>query len=154
MNLKEIKEMIALMKENDLTELELEKEGLKIRLNRGGGASNVVYERMPQQLNMGYIPQQQDMNQPVTQALVTPISGGLEIKAPMVGTFYRAPSPDAAPFVEVGGTVEIGQVICIIEAMKLMNEIKSEVRGKIKAINVENADPIEFGQVLFVIEQN
>ncbi|MBU1042891.1 MAG: acetyl-CoA carboxylase biotin carboxyl carrier protein [Candidatus Omnitrophica bacterium] len=154
MNLKEIKEMIGLMKENDLTELELEKEGLKIRLTRGGsGASNVVYERMPQQVNMGYLPQQQaDMNQPVTQAVVTPVNGGLEIKAPMVGTFYRAPSPDAAPFVEVGATVEIGQVICIIEAMKLMNEIKSEIRGKVKAINVENADPIEFGQVLFVIE--
>lgn len=153
MNLKEIKEMVALMKDNDLTELELEREGLKIRLSRSN-ASNVVFERMPQQSNMGYIGQSQDIPQPaVTQAVVTaPISGGLEIKAPMVGTFYRSPSPDASAFVDVGGTVEIGQVICIIEAMKLMNEIKSEVRGKIKSISVENADPIEFGQVLFVIE--
>lgn len=152
MNLKEIKEMVALMKDNDLTELELEREGLKIRLSRSG-ASNVVFERMPQQSNMGYIGQAQEMPQPVvTQAVTTPVSGGLEIKAPMVGTFYRSPSPDASPFVDVGGTVEIGQVICIIEAMKLMNEIKSEVRGKIKSISVENADPIEFGQVLFVIE--
>ncbi|MFH1063214.1 MAG: acetyl-CoA carboxylase biotin carboxyl carrier protein [Candidatus Omnitrophota bacterium] len=152
MNLKEIKEMVALMKDNDLTELELEKEGLKIRLSRGGAANNVVFERMPQQSNMGYMGQSPDVNQLVTQAVAAPINGGMEIKAPMVGTFYRAPSPDASPFVEVGGMVEIGQVICIIEAMKLMNEIKSEVRGKIKAINVENADPIEFGQVLFVIE--
>lgn len=152
MNLKEIKEMVALMKDNELTELELEREGLKIRLSRGGGA-NVVIERAPQQMPMNYMPQQ-EMAQPMTQAVAAPVNGGVEIKAPMVGTFYRAPSPDAAPFVEVGGTVEIGQVICIIEAMKLMNEIKSEVKGKVKAINVENADPIEFGQVLFVIEPN
>ena len=70
----------------------------------------------------------------------------------MVGTFYRAPSPDTAPFAELGQTVEVGQVVCIVEAMKLMNEIKSEVRGKIVKINVDNAEPVEFGQALFEIE--
>src|SRR5208283_22023 len=75
-----------------------------------------------------------------------------DIKSPMVGTFYRAPSPEAEPFVEVGQTVEIGQVVCIVEAMKLMNEIKSEVRGKITEVAVQNAEPVEFGQTLFVVD--
>jgi acetyl-CoA carboxylase biotin carboxyl carrier protein len=76
----------------------------------------------------------------------------VEIKAPMVGTFYRAPSPEAPPYAEVGQTVEAGQVICIIEAMKLMNEIKSEVKGKILEILADNAEPVEFGQPMFLIE--
>jgi acetyl-CoA carboxylase biotin carboxyl carrier protein len=70
----------------------------------------------------------------------------------MVGTFYRSPSPEAAPFVEIGQTVEVGQVVCIVEAMKLMNEIKSEVRGKVVSVTMENAEPVEFGQTLFVLE--
>jgi len=153
MNLKEIKEMIVLMNENDLTELELEREGLKIRIRRGTSTSpNVLIERtnIPEQ-NSAYIPQ---ANHPDAGPKTAPsqVKNAVEIKAPMVGTFYRTPSPDAAPFVEVGGTVEIGQVVCIIEAMKLMNEIKSEVKGIVREILVENADPIEFGQVLFIIE--
>lgn len=153
MNLKEIKEMIALMQENNLTELELEREGLKIRLRRGGAAvygeaPNIVIERSSQ-------PDQNILqNSPSGPAPAIPseINTGLEVKSPMVGTFYRAPSPDAAPFVDIGSEVEIGQVICIIEAMKLMNEIKAEVKGKVKAILIDNGDPIEFGQVLFRIE--
>ena len=74
------------------------------------------------------------------------------IKSPMVGTFYASPAPDAPPFVQVGSQVEVGQVICVIEAMKLMNEIKAEVRGKIVEISVHNGDPVEFGQTLFVLE--
>jgi acetyl-CoA carboxylase biotin carboxyl carrier protein len=77
---------------------------------------------------------------------------GSEIKSPMVGTFYRAPSPEAPPYISVGDNVEVGQVVCIIEAMKLMNEIKSEVRGKVIELHTDNAEPVEFGQVLFVIE--
>ena len=76
----------------------------------------------------------------------------IEIKAPMVGTFYRSPSPEASPYVNAGDSIEPGQVICIIEAMKLMNEIKAEVKGKIVEIQVDNAEPVEFGQVLFTIE--
>jgi acetyl-CoA carboxylase biotin carboxyl carrier protein len=154
MNLKEIKEMVALMKENDLTELELEREGLKIRLSRGfsQSASNVVIERVSGQPAPAQIPMANETQAAQAAQQAQNSAGGTEIKAPMVGTFYRSPSPDASPFVEVGSTVEIGQVVCIIEAMKLMNEIKSEVRGTIKSINVENADPIEFGQVLFVID--
>ncbi|MEI7998408.1 MAG: acetyl-CoA carboxylase biotin carboxyl carrier protein, partial [Candidatus Omnitrophota bacterium] len=75
-----------------------------------------------------------------------------DIKSPMVGTFYRAPSPEASAFVEVGQTVEVGQVVCIVEAMKLMNEIKSEIRGKVVEVAVSNSEPVEFGQTLFVVE--
>jgi acetyl-CoA carboxylase biotin carboxyl carrier protein len=75
-----------------------------------------------------------------------------EIKSPMVGTFYRAPSPEAPPYVNMGDIISPGQVVCIIEAMKLMNEIKSEVKGKIIDIQVDNAEPVEFGQVLFIVE--
>ncbi len=155
MNLKEIKEMIALMNENNLTELELEREGLKIRLKRSALNSelpNVLIERINTQEQpqaFAARPQYIAQESPAPQ---TEDKNTAEIKSPMVGTFYRAPSPEAAPFLEVGGEVEIGQVVCIIEAMKLMNEIKSEVKGKVKAILVENADPVEFGQVLFKIE--
>ncbi len=153
MNLKEIKEMIILMEENNLTELEIEREGLKIKLRRGGssisaGAPNIVIERASQsdQNIMYETPSQPAAPQPAVK------STGVEVKSPMVGTFYRSPSPDSDPFVEIGSAVEIGQVICIIEAMKLMNEIKAEVKGKVKEILIDNGDPIEFGQVLFRIE--
>ncbi len=156
MNLKEIKEMIMLMNENNLTELEMEREGLKIRLRKGGAAlgtsPSILIEKGGVQGQSGeYMSAAQQINQetPAESAIESKLS---EIKAPMVGTFYRSPSPDAAFFVEVGSEVAIGQVICIIEAMKLMNEIKAEVNGIIRAILVENADPIEFGQVLFKIE--
>ncbi len=151
MNLKEIKEMITLMNENDLTELELEREGLKIRLRRGSGGcedSGMIVERYrPQQIASQSLPQEGSI--PAQQPEGKDYA---EVKSPMVGTFYRAPSPEAEPFVQVGQDVEIGQVLCIIEAMKLMNEIKSEVKGRIKEVLVENADPIEFGQPLFKIE--
>ena len=79
-------------------------------------------------------------------------SNRMEISSPMVGTFYRSPSPESPAFIEVGQTVEVGQVVCIVEAMKLMNEIKSEVRGKVVEILIDNAQPVEFGQVLFHVE--
>lgn len=142
MYIKEIKDMIQLMNENGLTEIEVEKEGMKIRLKKGAGGIEKAVEFI-------------HAAQPVKQEAAAPQperKKGQEIKSPMVGTFYRAPSPEAQPFVGIGDTVEVGQVICIIEAMKLMNEIKSEIRGKIIEIPVDNAEPIEFGQVLFVVE--
>jgi acetyl-CoA carboxylase biotin carboxyl carrier protein len=148
MNLKEIKEMITLMNENGLLELEVEKEGMRIRLKKtapeGHGFSGpVVIER--------------EKVSSAPAAAAAPLapaksSTAVEIKSPMVGTFYRAPSPDAPPFIDVGATVEAGQVICIIEAMKLMNEIKSEVKGKLIEVLVDNAEPVEFGQPMFLIE--
>lgn len=150
MNIKEIKEMINLMNENNLTELELEREGLRIRLKKGaeGGAVEKEIERvMPKPAAPV-----QALNLPSEQPTAPPEVKTIEIKSPMVGTFYRTPSPDAAPFVNTGDHIEVGRVVCIIEAMKLMNEIKSDVKGKIAQVLVENADPVEFGQVLFLVE--
>jgi len=146
MNIKEIKEMINLMNENGLVELEVEKEDMRIRLKKtaAGLEGPIVIERQaaaPAALGQA-APEAQDKNLVKT----------VEIKSPMVGTFYRAPNPEAPAYVEVGQTIEPGQVICIIEAMKLMNEIKSEIRGKILEILVDNAEPVEFGQSLFLIE--
>ena len=143
-NLKELKDLIALMNEHQLVEMELEREGMKIRLRKGGGEEGVVIERLPAPRAAPTGPV------PVPDFPVKP--SGTEIKSPMVGTFYRAPAPEAPPFVEVGQEIQVGQVLCILEAMKLMNEIKSEVKGRIVKITVENAQPVEFGQTLFIVE--
>lgn len=149
MNLKEIKEMINLMNENGLTEIEIEREGTKIKIKRSlhGGFEPPL---QPIEYRVETAPPQRG---PQPAPAIEEKSGSLkEITSPMVGTFYRAPSPEAASFVEVGQIVEIGQVVCIVEAMKLMNEIKSEIRGKIVEVAVENTQPVEFGQTLFVVE--
>ena len=150
MNIKELKELIALMNENQLVEIELEKEGSKIRLRKAGAELSaegiVAAERILSTRSSS------PGNAPVSVSEPSPKPTGLEIKSPMVGTFYRAPAPEAPPFVQVGQEVEPGQVLCIIEAMKLMNEIKSETRGRIVQIPVENGQPVEFGQVLFLVE--
>ena len=147
MNIKEIKEMINLMNENNLMELEIEKEGMRIKLKRSGPGDSVtqpvIIEKEISRETATPIPSQQV--QPSSVKTV-------EIKAPMVGTFYRAPTPEAAPYVDIGQVIEPGQIICIIEAMKLMNEIKSEIKGKITEILAENAEPVEFGQPLFLVE--
>ncbi len=141
MNIKEIKDMIALMNENGLTELEIEERGMRIRLKKSvHGEIEKIVEVSPASL-----PQ-------VSPMAPEPAPKTIEIKAPMVGTFYRSPAPDAPPYVNIGDVIEPGQVICIIEAMKLMNEIKSEVKGKIVDVLVENAEPVEYGQALFVLE--
>ena len=143
MYIKEIKDMINLMNENDLTELEIEKEGVRIRLKKGpGGFEKAVDYVVPAPQGKG-----SQAATPKAEAKNT-----IEIKAPMVGTFYRSPSPEAPAYANIGDTIEPGQVICIIEAMKLMNEIKAEIKGKIVDIQADNAEPVEFGQVLFVIE--
>ena len=150
MNIKEIKEMINLMNENGLVEFEVEKEGMRIRLKKTSAGLEglngpILIERQgaaPAGTPAQIAPEAQDKNLVKT----------VEIKSPMVGTFYRAPNPEAPAYAEVGQIIEPGQVICIIEAMKLMNEIKSEIRGKILEILVDNAEPVEFGQPLFLIE--
>lgn len=147
MYIKEIKDMINLMNENGLTELEIEKDGVRIRLKKGSSGN---FERAVEYV----APQVMAANQQAqgSAAEKTQKANGTEIKAPMVGTFYRSPSPEAPPYVNIGDTISVGQVLCIIEAMKLMNEIKSEVKGKIVDIQVDNSEPVEFGQVLFVVE--
>lgn len=148
MNIKEIKEMINLMNENSLGELEIEKEGMRIRLKKTSSGSG--------EFGHGVIIEREKISESPGENAATEAAAAAsktaEIKAPMVGTFYRSPSPEAAAYVESDQVIEVGQVICIIEAMKLMNEIKSEVKGRVIEIIVENAEPVEFGQPLFLIE--
>ncbi len=140
--------MINLMNENDLAEIEIEREGMKIKLKKSSSEISEIIHQSPPTYRIDANP---TAAQPDGRPAATD-SNHLEIKSPMVGTFYRAPSPEAPPFVEVGQIVEVGQVVCIVEAMKLMNEIKSEVKGKIAEVLVDNAQPVEFGQTLFSVE--
>ena len=151
MDLKDIKAIIDLMKKNSISEFELEKQDFKIKLKRGinGGPpvqtedTQLLYASQP---GGGQLPAPGGVTLPPPTA-----SNDLEIKSPMVGTFYRAPSPEAANYVEIGSEVNPDTVVCIIEAMKVMNEIKAEMRGIISQTLVENAKPVEFGQPLFKI---
>ena len=154
MDLKDIKAIIDLMKKNSISEFELERQDFKIKLKRTNGHS--VEEGQPAPV---YLPAPTASSgtavhpaQPATAPVQTSAaSSETEIKSPMVGTIYRAPSPEAANYVEVGTEVNPETVVCIIEAMKVMNEIKAETRGVVTAIVVENAKPVEFGQPLFKI---
>ncbi len=139
------------MRKNAVTEFELEKQDFKIRLKRGanGGGAAVAYEDPPAVVYAP--PPVAAVPAPVPAAAPAPVSNELEIKSPMIGTFYRAPSPESAPYVEVGTEVNTDTVVCIIEAMKVMNEIKAEVKGVITQVLVENAKPVEFGQALFKV---
>jgi acetyl-CoA carboxylase biotin carboxyl carrier protein len=148
MNVKELKEMINLMQENGLTELEIEKNGFKIRLKKGSGGAIVSDATTAHMVPMQAAPQVGAGE----SAKVVEEAGVLLVRSPMVGTFYIAPAPDAEPYVASGSEIKDGDVLCIIEAMKLMNEIKSEVRGKIIDILVQNGQPVEFDQPLFKIQ--
>ena len=150
MNLKEIKELINLMNENNLSELEIEREGTKIRLRKSASGNLEAISEEPlvsKMLQTAKLEQKPPPEKELGRA-----RNLVAIKAPMVGTFYRAPSPDAKPYIEIGQSIDTGQTVCIIEAMKLMNEIKSEVNGKIVEVLVENAIPVEYGQDLFMVE--
>lgn len=155
MNLKEIREIIHLMNEHDLCEIELERDGTKVKIKKTIGEVTESTRRQPRE----YAVEMQVANKSA-EAIPTGNLGAekvgsvnaKEIKSPMVGTFYRAASPEAPPFVEIGQTIAVGQVVCIVEAMKLMNEIKSEVHGKIVEVHIANAQPVEFGQTLFSVE--
>ncbi len=156
MNIKEIKEIINLMNENGLTEIEVEKEGLKLRLKKGAGGEIIMESAPPQRTSPAAHPAAPAASAAPTAAPTEAPAGSgkktIEIKAPMVGTFYRSPSPESPAFVEINQNIEVGQVICILEAMKLMNEIKAEIKGKVVDILVDNTEPVEFGQPLFLIE--
>ena len=152
MDLKDIKAIIDLMRKNSVTEFELEKDDFKIRLKRGanGTAPAVSSDDPPV---VGYAPPPAGAVAALAPAPPpqVPVSNELEIKSPMIGTFYRAPSPESAPYIEVGVEVQPETVVCIIEAMKVMNEIKAEAKGVVTQVMVENAKPVEFGQPLFKI---
>jgi acetyl-CoA carboxylase biotin carboxyl carrier protein len=162
MDPKDLKRILDALKDADVSEFNLETADYKVHVKRG---ADVVHVAAPAPIVM-------TAPQPVMQALPVaaptpptpatvevaapaaekPASSGHQVKAPIVGTFYRSSSPDAAAFVQLGDKVEAGQVLCIIEAMKLMNEIESDKAGTIREILVQNAQPVEYGQALFVIE--
>lgn len=137
-DLTKIKDLIKLMEDHDLTAFELEDSGFKVRLEKGGTPEQVI-AAAPQVA----------VEEKAPEKIVAEETE--EISAPMVGTFYKSPSPDADAFVKVGDSVDEGTVVCIIEAMKVMNQIKAEKSGVIQRILVEDASPVEFGQGLFVI---
>ncbi|NBV23389.1 MAG: acetyl-CoA carboxylase biotin carboxyl carrier protein [Proteobacteria bacterium] len=147
MDLKDIKAIIDLMKKNSISEFELEKQEFKIRLKRGNLGGQVAYEDGPV-MQQALAPAPVALGAPAPAA---PVSTDAEIKSPMIGTFYRSPSPESAPYIDIGSEVGPDTVVCIIEAMKVMNEIKAEARGVITQIVAENSKPVEFGQPLFKI---
>lgn len=155
MDLSYIKKIIKLVEHSEVDEIEIEEEGKKIRVAKsrpqaGGGPQFYQMPQMPSVAPAAAAPAAGPV--PVAEEKPKPEKKYHEIKSPIVGTFYRAPSPDAEPYIEVGQTVNPGDVLCIVEAMKLMNEIESDVAGKVAKVVVENAKPVEYGQVLFLID--
>ncbi len=159
MELKEIKSIIDLMKKNGLTEFELQKDNVKIRIRRevdGSGRPVMDLSHFPPGTRLS-VPGGSMASTPLADASSNPAASApannfKEVKSPMVGTFYRSPSPEAPPYVEIGQTVTEDTVVCIIEAMKVMNEIKAEMRGVITEVLLENAKPVEFGKPMFRIK--
>ena len=151
MDLRKLKKLIDLVEESGISELELTEGEEKVRISR-----NMVGQ--PMQLAPAYMPPPVAQMQPPAAASTaadttagSPAVDGHVVKSPMVGTFYRAPSPEAKSFVEVGSSISVGDTLCIIEAMKLLNEIEADHGGTIKAILVENGQPVEYGEPLFII---
>jgi acetyl-CoA carboxylase biotin carboxyl carrier protein len=160
MNIKEIKELIEAVAQNGITDLEVERAGVKVRIRKerqpvvvSSVSANSAYA-FPTGYPPAVVPQ---LGTSAAKAPVGPAGAANEeeslfiVRSPIVGTFYRAPNPDSEPFVKTGDTVESGRVLCIIEAMKLMNEIEADVSGEVIKIYVENGEPVEFGQALFGI---
>lgn len=152
MNLDDIKQILDLVREHDLAEFELERDGLKVRIRKAGHQVAFVAPAAPVQAPVI------TAAAPATPA--APVAAGPEdepvnlavIKSPIVGTFYRSSEPGARPLAEVGDVVKKGQVLCIIEAMKLMNEIESDCDGEVAAVYVENGKPVQFGERLFAVK--
>ena len=155
MDIKDLKVLIKMITETDITEFETDSSDEKVIIRRGSKTEYVTVAAPAPQVFAA--PQHQTPVAVATPAVAAfagaPVETGEIVTSPIVGTYYRAPAPDAAPYVEVGQIVEKGQVLCIVEAMKLMNEIETEYRCKIVKICKENAQPVEFGDALFVVEK-
>jgi acetyl-CoA carboxylase biotin carboxyl carrier protein len=153
-NIKEIKELMELMRQMGVSELEVDRSGVRIRIKTGRAAGDEpvvsvirpLTERSPQELSASRPAGDSGPAPPVEDQ-------GVLVRSPIVGTFYRSASPDGPNYVEVGDVVKKGQILCIVEAMKLMNEIESEHDGRILEVLIENARPVEYGQPLFRIDQ-
>ena len=157
-----IKKLIKLLESGDVNEIEIDEEGTKIRLVKNRQSENAsphyISYPQPQMHNTqtsSAAPDTTSQKAEEKSETKAPEKNNLvEVRSPIVGTFYRAPSPNADPYVQVGNSIQKGAILCIIEAMKLMNEIESEVSGKIVKIMAENAQPVEYNQVLFLVEPN
>ncbi len=149
MDLRKLKKLIDLVEESGITELELTEGEEKVRISRATQATPQVTQQVaaaPAPLATPPAP----LATPTAEAAPEPMQGHM-VESPMVGTFYRSSSPEAGAFVQVGDTVEVGETLCIIEAMKLLNEIESDKAGVVKKILIENGQPVEYGETLFVI---
>ncbi len=156
MNLKEIKELIEIIRGTDISEIEVEREGARVRILLEPRSSKFRMERV---VRSDHTAGSLEVSSTSSRAEEVPESsvgesapGETVVTSPMVGTFYRSPAPDMPPFVEVGSVVEVGQTLCIIEAMKIMNEIEAEGRGRVIQILKEDKSPVEYGEPLFVLE--
>ena len=143
MDIRKIKKLIEMLQDSDLTEIEVKEGEESVRIARGNSRN---IESTPAPIIHS------SASSPVEKNEVSLDKSGSIIKSPIVGTFYRKPSPDKPPFIEIGSNVNAGDVVCIVEAMKMMNEIKSEFTGKVSAINIEDGEPVEFDQSLIVID--
>jgi len=152
MDLRKLKKLIDLVEESGISELELTEGEEKVRISRALMPSQAPVQYMAAPLAQQTAPVAQTTPLPVAAAPVVAEIEGQVVKSPMVGTFYRSSSPDSKPFVDVGTKVAIGDTLCIIEAMKLLNEIESDVAGVVKKILLENGQPVEYGEPLFIIE--
>ena len=158
MDLKELKEILQILEEKEITEFELEEEGMKLRIRKAGPASSnhaappAALQPAPVVLHSAAPAPRAAASAPPEPPAAAPEEAGLTVvKSPIVGTFYRTPDPNAPPFVSVGDRVRVGQVLCIIEAMKLMNEIEAEVAGEVVRIHHESGQPVQYGEPLFTI---
>ncbi|MBI3189476.1 MAG: acetyl-CoA carboxylase biotin carboxyl carrier protein [Ignavibacteriales bacterium] len=159
MDINYLKKIVRLLEQSSVDEIVIEEEGTKIRVAKnapqmvpystGSAPMQILHAGVP-----ATAPGNAEAPAPETPATAKPGASYHEVKSPMVGTFYRSPAPDADPYIAVGSVVQQGTVLCIIEAMKLMNEIESDTAGRIVKILVENAQPVEFNQPLFLIEPN
>jgi acetyl-CoA carboxylase biotin carboxyl carrier protein len=158
MDLNLVRKLVKLLSESDVDEIEIEEEGKKVRIAKHPSRFSMAPQAAPfVSMPEAPRPAAPAASAPVAVAGVPPApapSANLhEVRSPIVGTFYRAPAPDAAPFVQVGSEVQPGSVLCIIEAMKLMNEIESDDAGRVVKVLVENGQPVEYDQVLFILEK-
>ncbi|HWU34237.1 MAG TPA: acetyl-CoA carboxylase biotin carboxyl carrier protein [Methylovorus sp.] len=149
MDLRKLKKLIDLVEESGISELELTEGEEKVRISRNLPNAHAGMQFAPQYIQAAPAPMA--AAPAAAEAAAAPVIEGHVVKSPMVGTFYRSPSPDAKPFVEVGSSITAGSTLCIIEAMKLLNEIEADHTGVIKAILVENGQPVEYGEPLFII---
>ena len=158
MNLEEVRKLIQLVEESNIGELEVWKWWGRIRISRHSEPSTngvVVSGHVPAGLGRSSAPAAAPATPGEGERKAADENAGLTpVKSPMVGTFYRAPAPDADPYIEPGDRIEPGQTLAIIEAMKLMNEIQSEVRGKVVRVVAQNGQPVEFGQTLFLVDES